>query len=342
MQVLSWLERLVVFSCVYLLHARFLVLATDDDFAASESQIVGGKIASFSEFEFFVHGFFGGCGGVLLWPDVFLTADHCRQAFAFKATVGAWKHWSNVGGAEEIATGRQVRHPWATKWAYDLRLIQLKRPSKKKPAQWNRNQRFPKVGATLTVIGFGLQDEDADWESNYLMKTSVKVFDDNKCSSIYGSFHKESSFCAGWDNGGRDACFGDSGGPILNLSTKTVLGVVSWGDGCARPGLPTVYMDTSASWRWIERTICRLSRRPPQYCYKYKRRRGKARGRQLRSQNCKDSDELFDVDDSIVDRDCHWLAANRFIDDDEDLCSLLHIADRCKSTCDFCQREDIE
>lgn len=44
-------------------------------------------------------------------------------------------------------------------------------------------------------------------------------------------------FCAG--SPGHDACFGDSGGPIIRGSVLT--GLVSWGVGCAEPGYPGVY-----------------------------------------------------------------------------------------------------
>ncbi|KYM96553.1 Trypsin-1 [Cyphomyrmex costatus] len=56
--------------------------------------------------------------------------------------------------------------------------------------------------------------------------------------------------CYGFQEGGRDACQGDSGGPIVNTD-NILLGVTSWGDGCAEENSPGVYTDTILLRNWI-------------------------------------------------------------------------------------------
>lgn len=66
------------------------------------------------------------------------------------------------------------------------------------------------------------------------------------CRLVYGKSLTERMMCAG--RSGRDSCQGDSGGPLVLRDAEnvpTLVGVVSWGNGCARKGVPGIYARVS-------------------------------------------------------------------------------------------------
>jgi secreted trypsin-like serine protease len=97
----------------------------------------------------------------------------------------------------------------------------------------------PAAGSTLTVAGWGTTSSGGQTLPTNLLKVSVPVVSRADCRADYGtSAITDRMFCAG--QGGKDSCQGDSGGPIVN-SAKGLVGVVSWGNGCADPNYPGVY-----------------------------------------------------------------------------------------------------
>ncbi|CAG5124149.1 unnamed protein product [Candidula unifasciata] len=63
--------------------------------------------------------------------------------------------------------------------------------------------------------------------------------------------------CAGNLTGGTDSCDGDSGGPLVcKISgAYTVVGITSWGRGCALANMPGVYARVSTFISWILKTV---------------------------------------------------------------------------------------
>ena len=60
----------------------------------------------------------------------------------------------------------------------------------------------------------------------------------NRANSYRGDVD-ETMMCAA--KSGKDSCQGDSGGPLFDKENRILVGVVSWGYGCAQPSFPGVY-----------------------------------------------------------------------------------------------------
>ena len=70
------------------------------------------------------------------------------------------------------------------------------------------------VGKYLTVSGWGSHDYDDPIYPDELHSVDVPVISNSDCSNAYAGMFKinEWEICAGYEEGGKDACSGDSGG----------------------------------------------------------------------------------------------------------------------------------
>ncbi|XP_063226143.1 trypsin-1-like [Bacillus rossius redtenbacheri] len=106
----------------------------------------------------------------------------------------------------------------------------------------------PAAGSRVVTSGWGATSEGGA-ASNQLLQVQVDVISHAVCNQAYSNRITNTMLCAGVMQGGKDTCQGDSGGPLV-LGSQ-LLGVVSWGAGCARPGLPGVYANVPALRAWI-------------------------------------------------------------------------------------------
>nr|XP_040021981.1 serine protease hepsin isoform X3 [Gasterosteus aculeatus aculeatus] len=113
-------------------------------------------------------------------------------------------------------------------------------------------------GQMGTVTGWG-NVQYHGVQADILQEANVPIISDAVCNApdYYDNQITSSMFCAGYEKGGMDACQGDSGGAFVaeDCLSKTkryrLLGVVSWGIGCAMAKKPGVYTRISRFLPWI-------------------------------------------------------------------------------------------
>ncbi|KAK2175431.1 hypothetical protein NP493_733g01022 [Ridgeia piscesae] len=99
-----------------------------------------------------------------------------------------------------------------------------------------------------------------------LNQVRLPIVDKNTCNSrsYYDGRITSAMICAGYAEGGRDACQpkrslqGDSGGPFVcrpGGGPWRLYGITSWGEGCANARRPGIYTRVTKFLDWIEKTI---------------------------------------------------------------------------------------
>jgi subtilisin-like proprotein convertase family protein/secreted trypsin-like serine protease len=204
-------------------------------------EVVGGTPAAQGEFPWVVHLSMG-CGGSFIREDIILTAAHCVSGTGNNTSITVEYGNVNLGSGTTIRSNYvhdsgSVGNDWA--------LIRLQ--SKVAGAALLPLGNTSHDTGDFTIMGWGATSEGGSG-SNRLLKATVPFVADDTCDDYYGSrLNKTTEICAGFPEGGTDTCQGDSGGPMVkNTGSGYVqVGIVSWGDGCARPDAYGIYAQVS-------------------------------------------------------------------------------------------------
>ena len=181
------------------------------------------------------------CGGMLYKSNYIITAAHCSDMVsASQVQVLTGTRNLDGSGVRRNVT-RIVIHPgWnPSTFNNDVAVWQLSTAATGIPLV-SLATADPADGTSLLVTGWGALSEGGSFPIN-LRKVTLPLANRTNCNDAnsYNGQITTNMLCAGRDSGGIDSCQGDSGGPLARGSVLT--GIVSWGNGCARPNLFGVY-----------------------------------------------------------------------------------------------------
>ncbi|WP_405882979.1 serine protease [Streptomyces sp. NBC_01136] len=237
--------------------------------AATNDVIIGGYPVDISQSPWMValssRDRFGGtragqfCGGVVIGPSQVLTAAHCLSPVVLGAPPQQIRDLKVIADRTDLLSTKGKEVPVRDTWvnpeydaatnAGDFAVLTLASPLPESSVIRMAPSGDPAYAPDTTAVVYGWGDTTG--AGDYVLSlraASVKVLSDAVCERAYpggvdGTYRAGSMLCSGETAGGRDACQGDSGGPLV--AKGRLIGLVSWGNGCAQAGSPGVYARVS-------------------------------------------------------------------------------------------------
>ncbi|KAI5750571.1 hypothetical protein M8J76_016770 [Diaphorina citri] len=209
------------------------------------------------------------CGATLISDQWLLSAGHCfyrAQDDYWVARLGTLRRGTKLPSPYEQLRpiSKIILHPQYVDAGFinDISILKMKTP-----VQFSNYVRpiclphpnTPLTDGTLcTVVGWGQLFEIGRVFPDTLQEVQLPIISTAECRkrTLFLPLYRvtENMFCAGFERGGRDACLGDSGGPLMCQEPDgrwSLMGVTSNGYGCARANRPGVYTKVSNYIPWL-------------------------------------------------------------------------------------------
>ncbi|XP_077564786.1 trypsin-1-like [Haemaphysalis longicornis] len=239
----------------------------------TSTRVVGGRDAALAEFPFQAalirrtngrNVFFG--GGSLITDKFVLTCGHCLSRES-KRNVTVWLGLHRISYPAVFQWRSRpcafFIHPMFNEatLANDIALLRLQdRVPLWRLGGYVNTICLPPRGfqprGSAFVSGWGYTSENGP-TSDVLQVVELPLINLTLCKQLNRFLVGDNNLCAGYLEGGKDACTGDSGGPLFQIINDTAvqIGIVSFGRSCAVPNSPGVYTNVEPYLPWIEAVI---------------------------------------------------------------------------------------
>ncbi|KAG9265412.1 transmembrane protease serine 5 isoform X1 [Astyanax mexicanus] len=212
------------------------------------------------------------CGGSIITSQWIVTAAHCVHNYRLPQ-VSSWVVYAGIVtrntaklaqytgyAVEKIIYNKNYNH---RSHDNDIALMKLRTPlnfsDTIRPACLPQYDHDLPGGTQCWISGWGYTQPDDVHIPDTLKEAPVPLISTKKCNSscMYNGEITSRMLCAGYTEGKVDACQGDSGGPLVCQDDNVwrLVGVVSWGTGCAEPNHPGVYTKVAEFLGWIYEMI---------------------------------------------------------------------------------------